>query len=209
MALHFLREDKTRKGTKRMPVQILLSLLEKDTLLEHASLVNALVQLLHMITKPLVASHQAPDGKSAVLDGPHAGVEVAPIPAERLAALVQPLKTPMSSRAFQHTLGVASNLAHMPGARDVISEALQQAATRASKALVTDLDALIETLPPAETSDERPQSEALSNPALPPPPPAGPRTATSLPLAKLASPTSAQAEFLRCLRALDYLYVGK
>lgn len=209
VALHFLREDKTRKGTKRMPVQILLSLLEKDALLEHASLVNALVQLLHMITKPLVASHQAPDGKSAVLDGPHAGVEVAPIPAERLAALVQPLKTPMSSRAFQHTLGVASNLAHMPGARDVISEALQQAATRASKALVTDLDALIETLPPAETSDERPQSEALSNPALPPPPPAGPRTATSLPLAKLASPTSAQAEFLRCLRALDYLYVGK
>jgi len=209
VALHFLREDKTRKGTKRIPVQILLSLLEKDTLLEHASLVNALVQLLHMITKPLVTSHEAPDGKGAVLDGPHVGVEVAPIPAERLAALVRPLKTPMSSRAFQHTLGVASNLAHLPGARDVISEALQQAATRASLALMTDLDALIETLPPAETGDDEAATEAPSIPAMPPPPPTGPRTATSLPLAKLASPTSAQAEFLRCLRALDYLYVGK
>ncbi|WFD20690.1 HECT-type E3 ubiquitin transferase [Malassezia caprae] len=209
VALHFLREDKTRKGTKRMPVQILLSLLEKDTLLEHASLVNALVQLLNMITKLLVSSHEAPDGKSAVLDGPHAGVEVAPIPAERLAALVRPLKTPMSSRAFQHTLGIASNLAHLPGARDVISEALQQAATRASQALITDLDALIETLPPVETGDESAPTETTPNPTVPPPPPAGPRTATSLPLAKLASPTSAQAEFLRCLRALDYLYVGK
>ncbi|WFD24365.1 HECT-type E3 ubiquitin transferase [Malassezia equina] len=209
VAVHFLREDKMRKGSKRMPLQILLSLLEKDTLLEHASLVNALVQLLNMITKPLVSSHESPDGKSAVLEGSHAGVEVAPIPADRLAALVQPLKTPMSSRAFQNTLAVASNLAHLPGARDVISEALQQAATRASQALILDLDALIDILPPVEPSEEEPATETPLNPAMPPPPPAGPRTATSLPLAKLASPTSAQAEFLRCLRALDFLYVGK
>ena len=33
--------------------------------------------------------------------------------------------------------------------------------------------------------------------------------AAAQPLARLASPTSAQAEFLRCLRALDYLYIGK
>ncbi|WFD28324.1 HECT-type E3 ubiquitin transferase [Malassezia nana] len=207
VAVHFLREDKTRKGGKRMPLQILLSLLEKDTLLEHASLVNALVQLLHTVTKPLVTSHEAPDGKGTVLDGAHAGVEVASIPAERLAALVKPLRTPMSSRAFQHTLAVAANLAHMPGTRDVISEALQQTATRASQTIQADLDDLIASLPPVEAPTEGPTAEG-AQPAAPPPP-TGPRTATSLPLAKLASPTSAQAEFLRCLRALDYLYVGK
>ena len=70
----------------------------------------------------------------------------------------------------------------------MISGALQRCVNDASAALIEDLDALIAALPAgaAETG-----------------------AAAAQPLARLASPTSAQAEFLRCLRALDYLYIGK
>lgn len=230
-ALYFLREDRAKKGSKRIPIQVLLGLLEKEAMLEHAPLLNALLALLHAVTKPLSTAHPASDGH-LVLDKAYGEMDVPSMAADRLASIVQPLHTPISSRGFQHTLAVASHLSHLPGAHEALSVALQQAAKRASDSLLGDLDALITSLPepaiePGSTEvgehlvsdatgvihtttqahavsesdmnvDERmPESHSESSVSL------------SLPLAKLASPSSAQAEFLRCLRALDYLYVGK
>ncbi|KOS13421.1 e3 ubiquitin-protein ligase huwe1 [Malassezia pachydermatis] len=211
-ALYCLREDKQKKGAKRVPVYVLLSLLEKDAILSHAPLVQALVALLHSVTKPLTYIRKDADGASSstvVLGEPYEGVEIAAIPAERMAAIVKPLHTPMSSKAFQHTLGVASHLSHMPGGREAISEALQNAATKASHSLVNSLDALIQSLPPPPPEQETDDDQGQELSIRPPPPPPPTLHTSSEPLAKLASPTSAQAEFLRCLRALDYLYIRK
>ncbi|WFD03230.1 HECT-type E3 ubiquitin transferase [Malassezia obtusa] len=194
-AAFFLCEEtrgKKRPRDARSPIHTLLALLEKDVILANAQLVDALIALLNAITKPLAGAQPAPADAAgvAVLAAPLAGAEVLPIAPERLAAVVRPLRTAISSRGFQHTLAVAAHLAHLHGARDVISDALQREANRASAALVGDLGALVASLPPA---GEEAASERVH----------------SAPLARLASPTSAQAQFLRCLRALDYLYMGK
>lgn len=217
-ALFFLREDRSRKGYKRVPIQILLGLLEKDAMLEHAPLLNELLALLQSVSKPLTTSQPGKDGTGAILDSSYDSIEVPGIASERLAAIVRPLQTPMTSRAFQHTLAVASHLSHLPGAHETISTALQNAAQRASYALVSNLDAVIASLPEVATDSvttyNDKNNEALvgtrasaepmaTEPALSHVP------STSLPLARLASPTSSQAELLRCLRALDYLYMGK
>lgn len=222
-ALYFLREDRTRKGHKRIPVQILLGLLEKDAVLEHAPLMNALLALLQSVTKPLSTAHTAPDDGGVVLDKMYGEIEAPSLSPERLAAIVRPLNTPMSSREFQHTLAVSAHLAKLPGAHEVLSMALQRAAKRASDMLTGDLDAVIASLPPPKLDNESDEmkvdtqassasggaAEAMATDTASAD--AAPHNApsTSLPLAKLASPTSAQAEFLRCLRALDYLYLGK
>lgn len=191
-SLYFLRDDRGKKGRPRAPVQLLLGLLAHDSVLAQAPLLGALLALLSTVTKPLVhvarAEADAPARALVPLGEPHTGVEVPALPAERLADIVRPLRTSISSRAFQHTLAVAAHLVHLDGALDVISGALQRCVNDASAALIEDLDALIAALPAgaAETG-----------------------AAAAQPLARLASPTSAQAEFLRCLRALDYLYIGK
>ncbi|WFD40296.1 HECT-type E3 ubiquitin transferase [Malassezia japonica] len=194
-AAYFLCDEprgKKRSREARPPVQTLLGLLDKDTILGNAQLVDALIGLLNAVTKPLASAQPPPDTSSAaaVLAAPLDGTHVPPIANDRLAAVVRPLRTAISSRGFQHTLAVASHLAHLRGAREVISDALVHEANRASRALVGDLDLLIQSLPaPSEEAE--------------------PVRVHSAPLAKLASPTSAQAQFLRCLRALDYLYMGK
>ena len=111
---------------------------------------------------------------------------------------------------------MASHLSHLPGAHESISAALQNAAQQASYALVSHLEAVIASLPEVATdavaSDQKGQpkadAQALSEP-MATEPASPPVPSTSLPLARLASPTSSQAELLRCLRALDYLYMGK
>lgn len=122
------------------------------------------------------------------------------IPPERLASVVRPLATPISSRGFQATLAVASNLSHIEGAKDVIRDAFMQSATMASQQLMGDLDFLLTALPPKASTEEHDMADAvkrsrdkLQSPAL----------------AALASPASAQAVLLRSLRALDYLLTGK
>ena len=84
-------------------------------------------------------------------------------------------------------------------ARDVISGALRHEAQKASVMLMGDLDALIASLPPPAQSPEA---------ATQAPTPGAGRVQSGA-LSKLASPESAQAVFLRSLRALDYLYVGR
>ena len=215
-ALFFLREDRSRKGNKRVPIQILLGLLEKDAMLEHAPLLNELLALLQSVSKPLTTAQPGKDGTGAVLDSTYDNMEVPGIASERLAAIVRPLQTPMTSRAFQHTLAVASHLSHLPGAHESISAALQNAAQQASYALVSHLEAVIASLPEVATdavandqnSQPKADAQAPSEP-MATEPASSPVPSTSLPLARLASPTSSQAELLRCLRALDYLYMGK
>ncbi|WFD00052.1 HECT-type E3 ubiquitin transferase [Malassezia yamatoensis] len=197
VASYFLCEEvRSKKRTReaRSPLHTLLGLLEKEAILTNAQLVDALCALLNIITKPLANAAPCPSASSsavAVLSASQGGGEVLPIGSERVAGIVRPLRTAISSRGFQHTLAVASHLAHLPGMRDTLSNALQHEADRASSCLVNDLDSLIETLPSADNAQV--SAEQLH----------------VLPLAKLASPTSAQAQLLRCLRALDYLYMGK
>ncbi|KAE8267144.1 hypothetical protein A4X09_0g5202 [Tilletia walkeri] len=148
-------------------------------------------------------------------------LEVPPqIAADRLAAVVRPLATPISSKGFQHTLSVASHLAAIDGARDTIGTALKTEAEAASKSLILELDRLLESLPvvkatsvpsnaPTEmdTGGDAPSAIQRVN---------GDASSTeteskfdSPALTALASPASAQAVFLRSLRALDYLMTGR
>ena len=229
------RAETAEKGSA--PINILLGLLEKDVILGNAQLVDSVIMLINGVTKSLDELHddqheehsdqtvqadtsagepasqgeQGDNRESA--PGPAAPTEAASqpevpqkltraphIPPERLAAVVQPLKTSISSRGFQHTLSVFLHLSHIPNARDVISGALERLANAASASLVIDLDTLIESLPLA--SDD-------ASSAAPPVPAAGTSRLQSAALTKLASPSSAQAVFLRSLRALEYLYVGR
>ncbi|KAJ1021615.1 hypothetical protein NDA16_003752 [Ustilago loliicola] len=234
-ALYFLRDDsrppKRSKGKEKekekdtsergaAPLNVLLGLLSKETILANSQLVDSLLALLSTVTKPLLAVAPKPeDAKRASnasdttnaeaatstemvrSDGPGPGAstsnEAAPapapavtgssaaagndvpsaskatdaataaaaadgslsamplVPAERLCNIVKPLATAVSSKGFQHTLAVASHLSVIDGARDTICGALQAQANEASKALVTDLDALLSTLPePVEEDDE-------------------------------------------------------
>ncbi|KDN52289.1 DUF913-domain-containing protein [Tilletiaria anomala UBC 951] len=165
------------------------------------------------------------------------------LPADRLSAVVKPLGTAISSRGFQNTLSVASNLAHIDGAREVISDSFKRSAEAASHSLMADLDALLQALPPRPAAlpatsslenEDAPMHSVDGTLSLTAPAPQGSGTATSTPmngvagsgevrslqdisagkaqspaLASLASPSSAQAVFLRSLRALDYLLTGK
>ncbi|SPO39716.1 related to E3 ubiquitin protein ligase TOM1 [Pseudozyma flocculosa] len=187
-----------------------------------------------------------PSGGEAALDGKgqQDGALTTPpsIPADRLAAVVKPLATAVSSKGFQHTLAVASHLSTIEGARDVISDALRQQADAASRSLVVDLDKLIETLP--EPTPEDDDGEAAANAAaadggngqqgqdqgqgaggdaamtsisgptamdveLAAGGNGGGTKIRSSALTSLASPASAQAILLRCLRALDYIMTGR
>lgn len=155
---------------------------------------------------------------------------------DRLSAVVKPLTTAISSRGFQNTLSVASNLAHIDGAREVISDSFKRSAEAASQTLMADLDKLLEALPPPKSkskSEEDEEMQSVEGAASQ----SGTGTATPIAggapavaggvdrlrsldstsagkaqspaLASLASPSSAQAVFLRSLRALDYLLTGK
>lgn len=229
------RTETAEKGSA--PINILLGLLEKDVILGNAQLVDSVIMLINGVTKPLDELHgdqneehsdqtiqadtsagepasqgeqgenretapgpSAPTEATAQPEAPQKLTRAPHIPSERLSAVVQPLTTSISSRGFQHTLSVFLHLSHIPNARDVISGALERLANAASSSLITDLDTLIESLPPA--SDD-------ASSAAPPVPAAGTSRLQSAALTKLASPSSAQAVFLRSLRALEYLYVGR
>ncbi len=200
------------------PLNVLLGLLAKETILSNSQLVDSLLDLISTVTRPLmtmVNKDTAPEGESAAgassasnaaatstemarsdgLNGnsteptsmeaasaaPAAATsaatanvgessaadtvqtEVVPIsdqprkdgalnsmpviPAERLRNIVKPLATSISSKGFQHTLAIASHLSIVQGARETICEALQAQANQASQSLVSDLDALLSTLP--------------------------------------------------------------
>ena len=145
-------------------------------------------------------ANQQTDGAQPVSESTQTLSRAPYIPAERLSFVVRPLTTSISSRGFQQTLSVFVHLSHIPGARDTISNALQHQANAASASLITDLDSLIASLPPAS---EEPMDANESLVA------SGSGRVHSPALTKLASPASAQAVFLRSLRALEYLYVGR
>ncbi|KAK0523507.1 E3 ubiquitin-protein ligase tom1, partial [Tilletia horrida] len=154
-------------------------------------------------------------------------LETAPqIASDRLAAVVRPLATPISSKGFQHTLSVASHLASIDGARDTIGGALKTEAEAASRSLIAELDRLLESLPapkPTPAAAEKDHSEMDTDQAgsaqqqvLQLQQGGGEagsvdteRKFDSPALTALASPASAQAVFLRSLRALDYLMTGR
>ncbi|KAN0062881.1 E3 ubiquitin-protein ligase tom1 [Thecaphora frezii] len=311
-ALYFLRDDSrtSRKGKGKekeraeratAPINVLLHLLSKETILANAQLVDSLLALLNTISKPLTSlpknpepaeegkkQAQAADAAAAASDanpaassastgnqeggatassgapqptivsssataaanaptgqavaetaadnkGGNEMVLMSPphIPADRLAAVVKPLATAVSSKGFQHTLAVASHLSTIHGARDVISDALRQQADTASKSLVVDLDKLIETLPEPAPENEEIEEKVGGTQAQAPVGQANGSTSADAPLTTisgptamelelaggpkiqssaltaLASPASAQAILLRCLRALDYIMTGR
>ncbi|UTT88591.1 hypothetical protein NDA17_001733 [Ustilago hordei] len=242
-ALYFLRDDlrppkrskgkekeKEKDATERgaAPLNVLLGLLSKETILANSQLVDSLLALLSTVTKPLLAVSPKPedakqssnateqtnseaatstemvrsDGAGPAIVGAGAntsneaaparavaGISAAPgnnevlsttkateaasaaaaadgslsatplVPADRLCNIVKPLATAVSSKGFQHTLAVASHLSMIDGARDTICGALQTQANEASKALVTDLDALLSTLPEPVEEDEEEEAE--------------------------------------------------
>ncbi len=225
-ALYFLRDDsrppkrskgkekekekeKEKDGVERgwAPLNVLLGLLSKETILANSQLVDSLLALLSTVTKPLLAVTKPEEGKrgtggagestaaaeassssapatstaaatSTSSGSNHAGAAPAEavanavnakageggsegslstmpvVPAERLANIVRPLATAVSSKGFQNTLAVALHLSAIDGARDVICGALQAQANEASRSLVVDLDALLATLPEHVEEDE-------------------------------------------------------
>lgn len=116
------------------------------------------------------------------------------IPPERISAIVKPLGTAISARGFQHTLSIASNLTAVPGGRDVIISSLRQEAEGAGKAMVKDLDSLLDSLPvPLKASEDEESTDTdqgrVQSPAL----------------SGLADGANAQAVLLRSLRAIEWL----
>ncbi|CEH14318.1 E3 ubiquitin-protein ligase/Putative upstream regulatory element binding protein [Ceraceosorus bombacis] len=116
------------------------------------------------------------------------------IPAERIAVVVKPLGTAISSRGFQHTLSIASNLTAVPGGRDVIIGSLRQEAEAAGKAMVKDLDELLSSLPVLpKSSDDDDQVDSEQ------------ARVQSPVLSGLADGANSQAVLLRSLRAIEWL----
>jgi E3 ubiquitin-protein ligase HUWE1 len=285
-ALYFLREDprmvKKNKGKEKekgsAPVNILLGLLEKPSILGNAQVVDSLIALLNTVTKPIpgLAAQAEKDAKaeeeaaataSAKKGGEEASVEApgssttteapalptasadgkAPeqdakedkdkdatsptttkpphVAKERLAAVVRPLATAISSKGFQHTLAVASHLASIDSdSRQAVTEALQREATAATAVLSENLDMLLATLPPKKTVEEeeadekaaqQQQQQRASGDAdvdggqSESQPRVDRKRITSSALPLLASPASAQARLLRSLRAIEWLHGGR
>ncbi|PWN38380.1 uncharacterized protein FA14DRAFT_159977, partial [Meira miltonrushii] len=246
------------------PINILLILLGKPSILANSQLVDNLIALLHTVTKPLptIASNvkkaqEAADAKQSsdkplTADTTSAATantgasngestdqakqkvnaqgeessnstslpeSMPQIAADRMSAVVKPLSTSISSKGFQNTLAVASNLATIDGARDLITNALQEEAKMASKNLLSELDLLLESLPPApvqdSNEDEHDESRRMSqsNPGEQAPivqqtqqRQAAPTVHINSPaLTQLASPSSSQTVILRSLRALEWV----
>ncbi|PWN22154.1 DUF913-domain-containing protein [Microstroma glucosiphilum] len=285
-ALYFLREDprmiKKNKGKEKekgsAPVNILLGLLEKPSILGNAQVVDSLIALLNTVTKPIpglaaqaekdkkaeeeaAAAEAAKKGSEEAgpeVPGPSTTTEAPAVPTasvdskapeqdakedkdkdatalvatkppqvakERLAAVVRPLATAISSKGFQHTLAVASHLASIDSdSRQAVTEALQREATAATAVLSENLDMLLATLPPKKTAEEEEADEKAaqqqqqqrasgdvdvdggqseSQPRV------DRKRITSSALPLLASPASAQARLLRSLRAIEWLHGGR
>ncbi|CAD6899036.1 unnamed protein product [Tilletia controversa] len=171
-------------------------------------------------TAPAAAATEATAQSSDLLEVPPQ------IASDRLAAVVRPLATPISSKGFQHTLSVASHLAAIEGARDTIGTALRTEAEAASKSLILELDRLLDSLPPVKPVSAAAAAAPSANnqtemdtggdaPASAQANGADQSVAEteskfdSPALTALSSPASAQAVFLRSLRALDYLMTGR
>ncbi|KAG0319507.1 hypothetical protein BGZ97_002029 [Linnemannia gamsii] len=92
-----------------------------------------------------------------------------------------------SSRTFQYTLSVIQNLSVLDGARDVITEELVRAARELGAGILTDLDALSETLTNAMTGVD----------------------VQGVVLEEFTPASSKQAKLLRVLKTIDYMYSRK
>lgn len=252
------------------PINILLILLGKPSILANSQLVDNLIALLHTVTRPLptIASNvkkaqESADAKQSNDNSTKATTETASstfanvgegnengesadqtkatanaeneesntstslpdvmpqIAAERMAAVVKPLSTSISSKGFQNTLAVASNLATIDGARDLITTALQDEAKMASKNLLAELDLLLESLPPPPVQDSNDEDQhddsrrmSQSNHGEQGPivqqtqhtsQSASTMHISSPALTQLASPSSSQTVILRSLRALEWV----
>lgn len=282
------KERVAAAGASNAPVNILLVLLSKPSILSNAQLVDSLIALLNTVTRPLptisanlekareaeqkkdagdrtemsgantqmgadaatIAQPAAAPARTSTSEAeaiPFARPNVAEadagerqsslpqampqIPDERMAAVVKPLSTSISSKGFQHTLAVASHLAAIEGAREVITGALHREATLASQSLLGELDTLLESLPepPAEMhhdDEERDdgrdrhtadgadggisaqpdaQGVTLAHAQGRPQQPQAAARINSPALTHLASPSSSQTVILRSLRALEWV----
>ncbi|MCO5598661.1 hypothetical protein L7F22_052758 [Adiantum nelumboides] len=260
------KEKSQAVQSSNAPINILLILLGKPSILANSQLVDNLIALLHTVTRPLptIASNvkkakEAADAKQSADKTSTAAAtntsatasteasnsestekakqvlntqseesnnssslpDVMPqIAADRMAAVVKPLSTSISSKGFQNTLAVASNLATIDGARDLITNALQEEARMASKNLLAELDMLLESLPPAPVHDSNEDDQhdesrrmSQSNPGEHAPivqqtqqRQVAPTVHINSPaLTQLASPSSSQTVILRSLRALEWV----
>lgn len=110
---------------------------------------------------------------------------------EKLALITKPLTGPCTSRAFQHTLAVASHLSRLEGARDTITAALKAEANAAGEKLVSDLDDVLVSLGSAPVSSGENEAAAAAE---------GGETIDSPALTSLSLGTSGQSVLLRMLK---------
>lgn len=178
---------------------------------------------------PAAASSEGKDG----VEGPAGNQAPLQVSKERLACVVRPLATAISSKGFQHTLAIASHLAAIDAAAQTsVVEALQKEAMSATAVLSNDLDNLLATLPavqaPLDEDDAGQQMHVVGGESGSAGSAVGQENAASahndvvtgaatqpqrmptkrvqspaLPI--LARPASAQARLLRSLRALEWL----
>lgn len=237
------------------PINILLVLLGRPSILGNAQLVDNLVALLNTVTRQLPTIHaqiekkkqneehhsnQNKEEQTETDDKPSGAQasnaqETVAIPSvaesdekasslptsmpvisgERLAAIVKPLSTSISSKGFQHTLAVASHLAWIDGARDEITAALHHEASLASQNLLGELDDVLESLP-EPPQQEHEESEAKRDGRSGDATPADNNITSNAPqqsttrinspaLTQLASPSSSQTVILRSLRAIEWV----
>ncbi|KAI3487161.1 hypothetical protein L1887_48994 [Cichorium endivia] len=248
-ALYFLRDDsrppkrskgkeKEKDGVERgwAPLNVLLGLLAKETILANSQLVDSLLALLSTVTKPLLAVTKPEESKRGTGG---AGESTAAAEAAEASSGSAPATSTAATSSGSNHAGAAPAEAAANAANAKAAKAAQ--ANEASRSLVVDLDELLATLPEHVEEDEaeeegggKDKAEAGGSSETPGAGEGTPSGVTrsgivisgptvtdrisamsggqrieSKALAALASPANAQAVLLRSLRALDYIMTGR
>lgn len=203
------------------PLVSLLALFERPALLHVSHILEALTSLVALITKPIASLPTATvgllDGAEKVDPAPPASAQVAEsgavaglgttsaaaievngagqtlekapvIPDTTLRPIVNVMTTgECSSRSFSHTLSLIQNLSHLPDARATFVDELSTRARTFSSILMADLEELAGSL------SSMAKGEELRSTAL----------------AKFSPASSTQAQLLRVLKTLDFMFAEK
>ncbi|ORY33382.1 hypothetical protein BCR39DRAFT_491673 [Naematelia encephala] len=196
-------KEKVLPQTK-FPIILLLSLLDRPLILKTPGMLESLTSLLAVITKPILSApkNQADNGSIAVdVEVPpqtSASVNIGPNSSPSAVTLLRTIPDPVlrltancltagecNSRTFGHTLAVMQNLSRLADARDVILQEIRTRAQSIGLVIKDELGALRDALQKTE--------DVMNSDAL----------AAFLPA------SASQAQLLRLLKTIDYLYTDK
>ncbi|THY44751.1 hypothetical protein D6C99_06662 [Aureobasidium pullulans] len=202
-------KGKESKAAK-YPLNALLTLLDRKSIIENSSVMEALASLLIRVTEPLKIllrkakdaekeKERAAEAANAAADVPmteepaakpeekkkHRDLTPPEVPEENLRLVVNIIAArECNSKTFQSTLDIINHLSAIPGAKDTFGKELVHRAQDLGDAVLVDLQQLAPQIQNAKTSTDI-QGIALAN---------------------FSPASSHQSKLLRVLLALDYLF---